>query len=167
MSLNSLLKSKDAQTKGVSQQALGFLLIVLSEIAGAVSFTTSKLIPKANLFGLAAFKIFLVYIVSIGYILFNTVVDFSYLSTLFSRLFDLPSFFLFIGIAASDLIANILIFKTFQLEKAGLGASMNFLCLIWSLLLDVAVFNQSYSPAEIVGGILILATTTSMMFMHK
>ena len=146
---------------------MGFLLIVLSEIAGAVSFTTSKLIPKANLFGLAAFKIFLVYLVSIVYILFNTAADFSYLSTLFLRLFDAPSFFLFIGIAASDLTANILIFKTFQLEKAGLGASMNFLCLIWSIILDVAVLNQSYSTAEIIGGILVLTTTTSMMFMHK
>jgi len=125
------------------------------------------LIPKANLFGLAAFKIFLVYLVSIVYILFNTAADFSYLSTLFLRLFDVPSFFLFIGIAASDLTANILIFKTFQLEKAGLGASMNFLCLIWSLILDVAVLNQSYSTAEIIGGILVLTTTTSMMFMHK
>jgi drug/metabolite transporter (DMT)-like permease len=141
MSLNSLLKNQDLQTKGAPQQALGFLMIVLSEISGAVSFTTSKLIPKANLFGLAAFKIFLVYLVSIAYILFNTIADFSYLSTLFLRLFDMPSFFLFIGIAASDLIANILIFKTFQLEKAGIGASMNFLCLIWSLILDVAVFN--------------------------
>lgn len=167
MSLNSLLKNQDLQTKGASQQALGFLLIVLSEISGAVSFTTSKLIPKANLFGLAAFKIFLVYLVSIAYILFNTIADFSYLSTLFLRLFDMPSFFLFIGIAASDLIANILIFKTFQLEKAGIGASMNFLCLIWSLILDVAVFNQTYSNAEIIGGILVLTTTTSMMFMHK
>jgi drug/metabolite transporter (DMT)-like permease len=62
---------------------------------------------------------------------------------------------------------NILIFKTFQLEKAGIGASMNFLCLIWSLILDVAVFNQTYSKPEIIGGILILVTTTSMMFMNK
>ena len=141
MSINSLLNPKDAQGKSTSQQALGFLLIVLSEIAGAVSFTTSKLIPKANPFGLAAFKIFLVYIVSIAYVLLNFLGDFSYLSTLFLRLSDISSLFLFIGIAASDLIANILIFKTFQLEKAGIGASMNFLCLIWSLILDVAVFN--------------------------
>jgi drug/metabolite transporter (DMT)-like permease len=144
------------------------LLIVLSEVAGAVSFTTSKLLPQANLFGLAAYKILLIYFVSLCYIFIQLIFSSpDYLSTLLQRISDPASLGLFLAIAASDLLVNLLIFKTFQLEKAGIGASMNFLCLVWSLGLDVAVFGQTYSWGEITGGVLILATTTSIMFMHK
>ena len=167
MSLNSLNKPQDAQSKGLSQQAIGFLLIVLSEIAGALSFTTSKLLPSANLFGLAAYKILLIFIVSVFYVFIQTLIRSGYLSTLILRISDPISLFLLIAIAASDLLVNLLIFKTFQLEKAGMGASMNFLCLVWSLGLDVAVFGQTYSWGEAAGGVLILATTTSIMFMNK
>jgi drug/metabolite transporter (DMT)-like permease len=107
----------------------------------------------------------LIYIVSVLYIFFKAISVHNYLSELLERI-DGYTLFFFFAIAASDLTVNLLIFKTFKLEKAGIGASINFLCLIWSLLVDVLLFGQSFSAFEIVGGLIVLATTTSIILFN-
>ena len=145
-------------------QALGFILIVLSEITGAVSYTSIKKIPTAEVMTISFLKIALIYAVSILYMVSRLLFEGSeFLEHSFNRL-DLTTVMLFIGMALFDLILNLLIFKTFQLEKAGVGASMNFLCLIWSLVIDVTLFNQTFETTEVVGGLLVLCTTTLIVF---
>jgi len=158
MSLNAL--SKEEGDKGASAQAIGFILMVLSEVAGAVSYTSVKKVPDADVMTISFLKIALIYSISVVYMVFRVLTEGTdFIRMTYNRL-DAITLALFLGIAALDLALNLLIFKTFQLMKAGVGASMNFLCLIWSLIIDVSLFNQSFSTTEIVGGLLILVTTT-------
>jgi drug/metabolite transporter (DMT)-like permease len=158
MSLNSL--SKTEGEKGASAQAIGFILMVLSEVAGALSYTSVKKVPDAEVMTLSFIKIALIYAVSVVYMLLRLIFEGAEFVNLSLSRLDTVTLLLFFGMAALDLALNLLIFKTFQLLKAGVGASMNFLCLIWSLILDVTLFNQSFSFTEISGGLLILVTTT-------
>lgn len=163
MSLNSLtsIQPKDPNANFLASQSTGFVLIVLSELAGAISFTSSKKLPAStNLFHLALYKISLIYLVSIMYLSFS-----QGSSSLTSYFQDIETIVLFVCIALGDLTVNLLIFKTFQLEKAGLGASMNFLCIVWSLILDITVFGQRFkSWTEIVGGLIVMASTSAIIF---
>ena len=165
MSINALTKGDDIAEKGLSSQAIGFILIVLSELGGALSYTSIKKLPGIDLVQLTLYKILLILLVSLLYMIgrfaiegpdaFFTSIAYSIDSTTLSLLFV---------IALCDLSVNLLIFKTFQMEKAGISASMNFLCLIWSLIIDVTLFNQTFSSTEVIGGLIVLATTTLIVF---
>ena len=158
MSLNALTKSEGE--KDASAQAVGFILMVLSEVAGAVSYTSVKKVPDSDVMTISFIKIALIYAVSVAYMLLRLMLEGGeFVSQSLNRL-DSVTLFLFLGMAALDLALNLLIFKTFQLLKAGVGASMNFLCLIWSLVIDVTLFSQTFTVTETFGGLMILVTTT-------
>ena len=69
--------------------------------------------------------------------------------------------------AICDLMINILVFKSYLVEKAAVSASMNFLTLFWSMLADLLLFNASFSYFEIFGGLLILLSTTAIVLNNK
>ena len=114
---------------------------MLSEITGAVSYTSIKKIENVNVFTLSYIKIVMIFGVGALYMIFQ--IPFGckdFLADLYFKLDPITFMILFL-IALGDIVLNLLMFKTFELEKAGVGASMNFLCLIWSLIIDVMVFD--------------------------
>jgi drug/metabolite transporter (DMT)-like permease len=62
----------------------------------------------------------------------------------------------FVGIAVSSFIANILLSRGFQLENAALASAVNYLQVICSHILGIAVFHEKLEPISLAGAGLIL-----------
>jgi drug/metabolite transporter (DMT)-like permease len=144
------------------------LLIVLSELFGALSFTISKLTPRTPPLTLAYLKlsmIFAVASISIGYRILTTP---SYLVSLTSLLLDPVTLIYFLLIATLYLSVNFLIFYTFRSESASMVASVNFLCVVWSIIVDVSFLGYRVkSWREVVGGFIVLISTSAIVFVKK
>lgn len=144
------------------------MLIVLSELFGALSFTMSKLTPRTDPLTLAYLKLSLIFAVasiSIGYHILTTP---SYLVSLGSLLLDPVTLIYFLLIASLDLSVNFLIFYTFRSESASMVASVNFLCVVWSIMIDVTVLGYRVkSWWEVVGGMIVLISTSAIVFVKK
>jgi drug/metabolite transporter (DMT)-like permease len=103
-------------------------------------------------------------VLSILYIFLNSLTSSTYFSDFLSSLDFLTIFLLFL-VAFFDLAVNWLIFKTFQLEKAGIVASVNFLCVVWSVTIDVSLLGYEFkSWMEIVGGVIVMISTSVIVF---
>lgn len=141
---------------------------MLSELFGALSFTMSKLTPRTDPLTLAYLKLSLIFAVasiSIGYRILTTP---SYLVSLGSLLLDPVTLIYFLLIASLDLSVNFLIFYTFRSESASMVASVNFLCVVWSIIIDVTVLGYRVkSWWEVVGGIIVLISTSAIVFVKK
>ena len=144
------------------------MLIVLSELFGALSFTISKLTPHTPPLTLAYLKlsmIFAVASISIGYRILTTP---SYLVSLTSLLLDPVTLIYFLLIATLDLSVNFLIFYTFRSESASMVASVNFLCVVWSIIVDVSFLGYRVkSWWEVIGGFIVLISTSAIVFVKK
>lgn len=143
------------------------MLIIASEISASVSYASVKKIDSPNIFTLSFLKILVIFAVSIAYMLGRLLFSFSSFTTLLYDKLDTYTMVLFFLLGLGDILVNLLVFKTFTLLKAGVGASMNFLCLIWSLVIDVTFFSQTFSTTEIIGGLLVLTTTTAIVLTEK
>lgn len=76
MSMNALTKDAAQDTgKGLSVQAFGFILILASEILGAMSYTSIKKITDVNVFTISFMKIALIFSVSIFYMFFEMIAN--------------------------------------------------------------------------------------------
>ena len=141
---------------------------MLSELFGALSFTISKLTPRTPPLTLAYLKlsmIFAVASISIGYRILTTP---SYLVSLTSLLLDPVTLIYFLLIATLDLSVNFLIFYTFRSESASMVASVNFLCVVWSIIVDVSFLGYRVkSWREVVGGFIVLISTSAIVFVKK
>ena len=142
---------------------IGIILVLGSEISGAVSYTSIRKLQNIDFIAVAGLKIFFIYLVSIIYIIFEALSDFSTLSSKLGTLTP-TTLLLLSGIGLLDLIIQLLMIRTFQLEKAGLSASMNFLCLVWALLADIVLFNIHYGWGEILGGVIVFSMCISIFF---
>jgi drug/metabolite transporter (DMT)-like permease len=167
MSLSSLNSVQD-QGLSTNKQALGFLLIVLSELFGALSFTISKLTPRTPPLTLAYLKVSLIFAVASISIGFQMLTTPSYLVSLASLLLDPLTIIYFFLIATLDLSVNFLIFYTFRSESASMVASVNFLCVVWSIIIDVTVLGYRVkSWLEVFGGLIVLVSTSAIVFVKK
>ena len=167
MSLSSLNSVQD-QGLSTNKQALGFLLIVLSELFGALSFTISKLTPRTPPLTLANLKVSLIFAVASISIGFQMLTAPSYLVSLASLLLDPLTLIYFFLIATLDLSVNFLIFYTFRSESASMVASVNFLCVVWSIIIDVTVLGYRVkSWLEVFGGLIVLISTSAIVFVKK
>ena len=141
---------------------------MLSELFGALSFTMSKLTPRTPPLTLAYLKLSLIFAVasiSIGYRILTTP---SYLVSLTSLLLDPVTLIYFLLIATLDLSVNFLIFYTFRSESASMVASVNFLCVVWSIIVDVSFLGYRVkSWREVVGGFIVLISTSAIVFVKK
>lgn len=112
------------------------------------------------------FKIVCIFIISIVYLLHDMIFE-SFVVSTWSQKFSLFSLFLFFVIGFIDSIVQIILCRSFQMEKAGLAASMNFACVIWGFGADVFIFGIEYQMQELVGVIIILMATFAIVFTTK
>ncbi|CDW78690.1 drug metabolite transporter superfamily [Stylonychia lemnae] len=157
MSINSFKQSEPSK----QNEFLGVVMLIGSEIAGAVSFVSIKKIKETNLLIICLLKFFVIFLISAIFVVINYLVMFEQGKNIY---LDMTGYLMLFSIAALEILINLLLFKSMQIEKAGLIASMNFFCLIWGLIGDVVIFNQTFTNYEIIGGIIVFLFTTSIIF---
>ena len=135
---------------------------MLSELFAAFSYTISKLTPKTTPLTLVYLKLYMILAVASISIGFNVLTIPSYLMSLASLLLDPVTLIYFVLIATLDLSVNFLLFYTFRTEEsASEVASVNFLMVVWSIILDLTALGYKLNSWwEVVGGLIVLVSTS-------
>lgn len=141
----------------------GFILITVAEILSAISYVSLRKLPTLHYMYAPFLKAIVLLVICLLYFLGDMMFGQGLIYYWSSRISTLELLIL-VGLSILDLFIQIMLCRSFQVEKAGLSASMNFVCVVWAFLGDMYLFGITYSSAEIIGGMLILLSVGAIFF---